>query len=658
MTKTVDGASSSVTTYTNNALNQMTGWGNGVTNVTYAYDANGNRRQMHRNVDGASSSVTYDYDADNRMISVSDNTPNSSHTFAYDYRSRRYRRTTPTEATYHVFDGGLSIQEYSSPMLSISEADITPYGADQDGQNGKDTAGYSIEGSCGIQLAGNAWKKVPYTVNITSDSVLHFEVMIDDAGEITAIGLDDDSSWNNPVRIFQLAGSQSGAVIQGYEGVPSGEWVSASIPVGQRFTGNMNFITFIRDDDAVGRGTVSFRNIRVSKGSDHNPLTLNTLHTEFIRGEGMGGGVGGMVYSIKRDLTPNTQNLTPTIICSHANHRGDVIARSDETGSLTSFALYEAYGTRPYEWEAAGTLGDPDRQKANTKEEETDLNLLNEGMRYRDLETGVFLTRDPIGYGDGPNVYCYVHCNPITKFDPLGLKTKDDYEEDKEEAEEKRDEEIEDLNKRYIEGSKTYNKKYKSIQKRYDKKVLVAQSAIDKIDAAAAFYNKEVDLWVGGYNFLTGEDKDASEFHVDSNKLDDETKFGSQILAYHTTGKVILGASIVNLGMQFGKMAVKGTARQAFKQGLKSGFDDVLREGVDDIGSMADDMVSWLGKDAKTITNKAGDKIFLSKDGTRRIRFDIKRTSPHNNPHGHVETLKNGRWVKSGPVYPKDVPKN
>ncbi len=40
---------------------------------------------------------------------------------------------------------------------------------------------------------------------------------------------------------------------------------------------------------------------------------------------------------------------------------------------------------------------------------------------YRDLETDTFLTRDPIGYADGPNVYCYVHCNPINKFDSLGL---------------------------------------------------------------------------------------------------------------------------------------------------------------------------------------------------------------------------------------------
>ncbi|QHI68700.1 LamG-like jellyroll fold domain-containing protein [Tichowtungia aerotolerans] len=137
----------------------------------------------------------------------------------------------------------------------------------------------------------------------------------------------------------------------------------------------------------------------------------STLSKEYIRGEGMGGGVGGMVYSID-----HRQSAIGNVICSHANHRGDVIVRSDMNGELTSFALYEAYGTRPYEWG-----DDPDRQKANTKEEEKDLGLLCERMRYRDLETGTFLSRDPIGYEDGPNIYCYVNCNPITKFDPLGL---------------------------------------------------------------------------------------------------------------------------------------------------------------------------------------------------------------------------------------------
>ena len=49
------------------------------------------------------------------------------------------------------------------------------------------------------------------------------------------------------------------------------------------------------------------------------------------------------------------------------------------------------------------------------------LSSLSPSHAFRDLETGTFLTRDPIGYADGPNVYCYVHCNPITHFDAWGL---------------------------------------------------------------------------------------------------------------------------------------------------------------------------------------------------------------------------------------------
>lgn len=73
------------------------------------------------------------------------------------------------------------------------------------------------------------------------------------------------------------------------------------------------------------------------------------------------------------------------------------------------------------------------------------------------------------------------------------------------------------------------------------------------------------------------------------------------------------------------------------------------------VTDLAKDMKDWLGKDARVITNKNRDKVFMSGDGTKRIRFDINNTSPHNNPHGHVEELVNGKWVKSGPIYPIDV---
>jgi uncharacterized protein RhaS with RHS repeats len=47
--------------------------------------------------------------------------------------------------------------------------------------------------------------------------------------------------------------------------------------------------------------------------------------------------------------------------------------------------------------------------------------LLNEGFRYRDLDTGTFITRDPLGFKAGPNNYTYVEQNPWTHFDPEGL---------------------------------------------------------------------------------------------------------------------------------------------------------------------------------------------------------------------------------------------
>ena len=43
-------------------------------------------------------------------------------------------------------------------------------------------------------------------------------------------------------------------------------------------------------------------------------------------------------------------------------------------------------------------------------------------------------------------------------------------------------------------------------------------------------------------------------------------------------------------------------------------------------------------------TNQSGDKVFFSKDGTRKIRFDLNNPSPHNSPHINVEELFNGKW--------------
>ena len=39
------------------------------------------------------------------------------------------------------------------------------------------------------------------------------------------------------------------------------------------------------------------------------------------------------------------------------------------------------------------------------------------------LSTGRWTTPDPLGFVDGPNLYAYVHNNPLTHFDLYGLMT-------------------------------------------------------------------------------------------------------------------------------------------------------------------------------------------------------------------------------------------
>lgn len=61
-------------------------------------------------------------------------------------------------------------------------------------------------------------------------------------------------------------------------------------------------------------------------------------------------------------------------------------------------------------------------------------------------------------------------------------------------------------------------------------------------------------------------------------------------------------------------------------------------------------------EDYRVITNEDGDKIFLSKDGLRTIRYDFE--DPHGDiPHMHFQEKIKGKWVDVGNVhriYPKE----
>ena len=98
------------------------------------------------------------------------------------------------------------------------------------------------------------------------------------------------------------------------------------------------------------------------------------------------------------------------------DERGNVAQRTNSSGTVTSTDLYDAFGKkRAGPADVFGFGG----QAGYSTEAETGLVLCTN--RHYNPQTGRFLTRDPIGYGGGVNLYGYIGNNPVNWMDPDGL---------------------------------------------------------------------------------------------------------------------------------------------------------------------------------------------------------------------------------------------
>ena len=116
-----------------------------------------------------------------------------------------------------------------------------------------------IEG--GVTVEGNNWRALPYSYNITPNTVLTFEALIETVGEIQGVALLDNIRSIYPDRSFRFGGTQNWGIA--IEQIIIGEWVNVTIPIGQYFTGEVTHVVLINDDDHRAVVKTGWRNMEI-----------------------------------------------------------------------------------------------------------------------------------------------------------------------------------------------------------------------------------------------------------------------------------------------------------------------------------------------------------------------------------------------------------
>ncbi|MDY8137939.1 trypsin-like peptidase domain-containing protein [Aquimarina sp. 2201CG5-10] len=165
----------------------------------------------------------------------------------------------------------LSISDGGTPpppacdALNFNDFTITPF-------SNQDAAGdFSVgSGGAALSLTNNTWKYIAMNYTVTANTVIEFDFSSTSQGEIHAVGFENDNTLTS-TRYFKVHGTQNYGVTN-FDNYSSGT-TTYTIPVGNFYTGSMDRLVFINDNDGGSGNNSTFSNVKIYEGSCNGSLT-------------------------------------------------------------------------------------------------------------------------------------------------------------------------------------------------------------------------------------------------------------------------------------------------------------------------------------------------------------------------------------------------